>query len=107
MLTINRSCSYRIITRALEAGDQPFTAVLLPDAEDCIPGSDLRRLLSENPGSMIVYNQHPVALKLLRDLQIPARQVVIEIRQETRGVLGLQARYKNSPPGETLELIYQ
>lgn len=107
MLTISRSCTNQIITRALAAGDQPFTAVLPPQAEDCIPGTDLQQLLTQYPDSMIVYNQHPEALDLVDSLQTPSQQVVIVVRQETRGVLGLQARYKNSPPGETLELIYQ
>ncbi len=107
MLTIKRSCSNRIITRALAAGDQPFTAILLPEAEDCIPATDLPQLFAQNPGSMIVYNQHPEALNQVKNLQTPEQQIIIEIRQETRGVLGLQAKYKNSPAGEILELIYQ
>ena len=107
MLTIKRSCSNRIITRALAAGDHPFTAILLPEAEDCIPAADLQQFFAQNPGSMIVYNQHPDALNLVKNLQTPEQQIIIEIRQETRGVLGLQAKYKNSPAGEILELIYQ
>ncbi|MDH5356010.1 MAG: hypothetical protein OEY09_16325 [Gammaproteobacteria bacterium] len=107
MLTIKRSCTNRIITRALAAGDQPFTAILLPDAEDCIPTTDLAQLINRNPGSMIVYNQHPEALDRIKSLQTPDLQIIIEICQETRGVLGLQAKYKNSPAGEILELIYQ
>ena len=110
MLTIDRSCTNRIITRALVAGDQPFTAVLPPHGEDCIPASEsreLQQLLSQYPDSMIVYNQHPGALQRIDTLQIPEQQILIEIRQETRGVLGLQARYRNSLPGEMLDLIYQ
>lgn len=108
MLTIKRSCSNRIITRALAAADQPFTAILVPQAEDCIPATDdLAQLFAQNPGSMIVYNQHPDALNRVKNLQTPEQQIIIEIRQETRGVLGLQAKYKNSPLGEILELIYQ
>jgi len=40
-------------------------------------------------------------------LKTPAAQIYIEIRQDTKGVLGLHAiRYRGQEP-ETLELIYQ
>jgi len=110
MLTINRCCSNRIITRALALDGQAYTAILPPQAEYCIDAenvTELQDLLNSNPGAMIVFNQHPDALERVKQLETSDQQIVIEIRQETRGVLGLQARYINAKSGEVLELIYQ
>ncbi len=109
MLTIKRTCANRIITRALAAGDQPFTAVLVPDAEDCIVNTDdqtLQELAGQYPDAMIIYSQHPQARTSLASLNVDARQIVIEVRQETPGVLGLQARYIDSAPEDVIELVY-
>jgi hypothetical protein len=44
---------------------------------------------------------------MVEKLKTPAEQIYIEIRQDTKGVLGLHAiRYRGREP-ETLELIYQ
>ena len=110
MLTINRCCSNRIITRALALEGSPYTALLPQSGEDCISAdntSELQNLLNANPGGMIVYNQHPDALARIEQLQTSDHQIVLEIRQETRGVLGLQARYMRANAGEALELVYQ
>lgn len=110
MLTIKRTCTNKIITRVLTAGDQPFTAILPPDADDCIVANDetsLQSLLEGNPGAYIIYNQHSQAWASLAPLNLDGRQIVIEVRQETRGVLGLQARYYNSPAEDVIELVYQ
>lgn len=110
MLTIKRTCANKIITRVLTAGDRPFTAVLPHDADDCIVGSDIIRLeelMRQNPDSCIVYNQHPQAQAALKQLNLDPQQIVIQVRQETRGVLGLQARHFHSPADETIELVYQ
>lgn len=110
MLTINRSCSYKIITRAVRMEQQPLVAMLEPAAEDCEPCFDptlLQARLDANEGSIIVYNQHPDALKLVSTLRVSEAQVFIEIRQDTKGVLGLHAiRNRHNRP-TTLELIYQ
>jgi len=110
MLTIKRSCSYRIITRAVHMVDQPLVALLMPEGEDCEPCLDQNQLqvsLDKNPQAIIVYNQQADARALVEHLRTPATQVYIEIRQDTRGVLGLHAiRYRDQKP-ETLELIYQ
>jgi len=110
MLTIKRSCTNKIITRALQLEDQPFIAVLSPGADDCDPCENedqLLALLERNPGAMIVYNQHADAIKLISRLQSPIDQVFIEIRQDTKGVLGLQAARRSKPGQEPLELNYQ
>lgn len=110
MLTIKRTCANKIITRVLKAGDQPFIAVLPRDADDCIVNNDeqtLKALLGQYPDACIVYNQHPQALITLNKLNPDPRQIVIQVRQETRGVLGLQARYYDSPVEEYIELVYQ
>jgi len=110
MLTINRCCSNRIITRALTLDGKPYTAVLPIGSDDCTAADnivELQDMLDANPGAMIVYNQHPDALERVNQLETTDQQVIIEIRQETRGVLGLQARYINAKAGEVLELIYQ
>lgn len=110
MLTIKRTCTNKIITRALELGDKPLVAVLRPGAEDCEPCSDaqqLLHLLDEYSEAMIVYNQHQDSIKLIGFLHMPATQIFIEIRQEIKGVLGLHAIRINHGQQETLELVYQ
>jgi len=110
MLTIKRSCSYRIITRAVHMDDQSLVALLMPGGEDCEPCLDQNQLqarLDKHPEAIIVYNQQADARALVENLKTPTTQVYIEIRQDTKGVLGLHAiRYRDRKP-ETLELIYQ
>ena len=110
MLTIKRTCANKIITRVLAGGDRPFTAILLPDADDCVEADDSQpmwELLKQNPNSTVIYNQHPLAQAELDKLDLDGQQIVIEVRQETRGVLGLQARYYKNTPGQFIELVYQ
>ena len=87
-----------------------MVALLMPADEDCEPCLELNRLqarLDTNPDAIIVYNQQADARALVENLKTPATQIFIEIRQDTKGVLGLHAfRYKDQEP-ETLELIYQ
>jgi hypothetical protein len=107
---IRRSCSYRIITRAVNAEEQPLVALLTFGAEDCEPCLDADQLQSElraSPDTIIVYNQHADARALVDNLSLPASQVFIEIRQDTRGVVGLHALRRREQDSETLELIYQ
>ncbi|TDJ27762.1 MAG: hypothetical protein E2O57_05360 [Gammaproteobacteria bacterium] len=109
MLTIKRTCTNKIITRALASDSKPLLAILLPDADDCIPCTDIQHmneLLDQNPKAIIVYNQHPQTSQLIDQLQISAAQIFIEIRQDTKGVLGLQALRKQDGRAETLELVY-
>jgi len=110
MLTIKRSCSYRIITRAVQMEGQPLIALLMPAGEDCEPCLDQHQLqarLDTNPDAIIVYNQQADAQALVKSMKTPAAQIFIEIRQDTKGVLGLHAfRHQGQKP-ETLELIYQ
>lgn len=110
MLTIKRTCTNKIITRALAYDSRPLLAILLPDADDCIPCSDpqqLGQLLEQNSSAIIVYNQHPQALQIIEKLHKPVAQIFIEIRQDTKGVLGLHALRQQKGRMETLELIYQ
>ena len=110
MLTIKRTCTNKIITRALELDGMPLVAVLPVGAEDCEPCSDAQQLLSlldQYSQAIIVYNQHKDAIKLIDLLQMPPAQIFIEIRQETKGVLGLHAIRNIRGQPETLELIYQ
>ncbi len=110
MLTIKRSCSYKIITRAVHLAGKPLVALLMPGADDCEPGLDqdqLQASLDAKPEAIIVYNQQADALALVENLKVPARQVFIEIRQDTKGVLGLHAIRNRAHKPETLELIYQ
>ena len=109
MLTIKRTCTNKIITRALQLEGQPLIAILVPGADDCNPcenEAQLLELLEKNPGAMIVYNQHAYAIKLINQLQSPPNQVFIEIRQDTKGVLGLQAVHWINAGQELLELDY-
>ena len=110
MLTIRRSASYRIITRAVQQDGQPLVALLEPGADDCEPCDDpslLLARLARNPGSLVVYNQHADARSLVDALALPDDQVYLEIRQDTKGVLGLHALQRNADGSDTLELIYQ
>ena len=110
MIKIKRTCTHKIITRALALGSKPLLAILVPDAEDCIPCTGLQELgalLKKEPKAIIVYNQHPLAAQLIDALQAPADQVFVEIRQDTKGVLGLHALRKQNGRSETLELVYQ
>jgi hypothetical protein len=110
MLTIKRTCSNRIITRALNAEGEPLLALLLPGAEDCEVCSDARQLqarLEAEPAAIIVYNQHADAIALVDGLEVAPTQIFIEIRQDTRGVLGLQAYRKQGHALEPLELFHE
>ena len=110
MMKIRRSCSYRIITRAVNAEGQPLVGLLAPGADDCEPCLDADQLLAAvkaRADTVIVYNQHADALALVDTLKLPENQVFIVIRQDTRGVLGLHAVRRSKPDYETLELIYQ
>jgi hypothetical protein len=110
MMTIRRSCSYRIITRAVNAEGRPLVGLLTPGADDCEPCLDrdqLQAAVDTRPDTIIVYNQHAEARALVDALSVPASQVYIEIRQDTKGVLGLHASRRRKPENETLELIYQ
>jgi len=110
MLTIKRTCTNKIITRALGSGNKPLIAILRPGAEDCEPCFDrqhLQSLLNEIPEAIVVYNQHEESSRLIDLLQTRVGQVFIEIRQETKGVLGLHAVRIGDDQQETLELIYE
>ena len=109
MLTIKRTCTNKIITQAIAYGDQPLTAILPKDANDCIYSNDsdeLQALLNQNANAFVVFNQHSEARSRVDELETDDEQIIIEIRQETRGVLGLKAQYKKNRPDETLELHY-
>lgn len=111
MLTIKRRCSYRIITRAVHLNDKPLVALLIPGADDCEPicldQNQLQASLDANPDAIIVYNQQAEAFALVACLNVSTAQIFIEIRQDTKGVLGLHAIRKREQGPETLELIYQ
>ena len=108
-LAIKRTCTNKIITRALILEGQPLIAILHPGAEDCDPCEDEQQLLDQlnkNPGAMIVYNQHADAIQLIDQLKLPAEQIFVEIQQDTKGVLGLHAIRRSESGQQTLELIY-
>ena len=110
MLTIKRSCSNRIITRALETEGRPLVALLMPGAEDCevcIDRDQILARLDANPQAIIVYNQQADARALVENLEVSPAQVFIEVRQDTKGVLGLQAYHKKDHSPEALELFHE
>ena len=109
-LTIRRTASYRIITRALEHDNRPLVGLLAPDADDCETGLDpdqLRAKLDANPDAIIVYNQQADAMSLVDSLDAEADRVYIEIEQDTKGVLGLYAHRRMAGERQTVELVYQ
>ena len=110
MLTIKRTCSNKIISRALAAEGKPLVATLAPGAEDCKPCLDpdqLQASLDSDPSLIIVYNQQAEAEALVADLRVAPTRIFIEIRQDTKGVLGLQAFHKQDHVPEALELYHQ
>ena len=110
MLTIKRSCSNKIITRALNSEDRPLVALLMPGAEDCEPCLDwdqLQARLDSSPQAIIVYNQQADAIALVESLAVTAAQIFIEVRQDTKGVLGLLAFHKKDREPESMELLHE
>ena len=110
MVAIARTCAQKIISLALKYDGRPFVAILPPGMNDCIQAEtcqQLQQLLSENPGAYVIYNQHPQAFRWVAAVPMKALQILIEIHQETCGVLGLQARYRNGQAGEVVELVYR
>lgn len=88
----------------------PLVALLLPGADDCktrLDQDQRQTSLDANPEANIVYNQHADALALVAKLQLASGQRYIEIRQDTKGVLGLYAIRDRVHEPETLELVYQ
>lgn len=110
MLTIKRTCSNRIITRALASEQQPLVALLEPGAEDCevcFDPDQLQARLDASPETIIVYNQQADAIALVQTLVVDPARVFIEIRQDTKGVLGLQAYHQKNREPEALELFHE
>ncbi len=73
MLTIKRTCSNRIITRALESGGKPLEALLSTGAEDCVVCIDAHELqagLAADPDAIIVYSQQADAIALVESLTV-------------------------------------
>ncbi len=110
MLTIKRTCGNKIITRALDSEGLPLVALLMPGAEDCevcIDPDQLQARLDAGLQAIIVYNQQADAIALVEALDVLPAQVFIEIRQDTKGVLGLQAYHKKDHAVEALELFHE
>lgn len=87
-----------------------MVALLMPGAEDCEVCLDRDRLqtgLAANPEAIIVYNQQADAIALVEALEVPPAQVFIEVRQDTKGVLGLEAYHKKGHLPEALELFHE
>ncbi len=94
MLKIDRSCSQRIITTALQHPSSAMLGLLDADGKQFETFADSAALtdaLKSRPGAIVVHNQDNQALSSIAALELSAAQIVIEIREETKGVLGLQA----------------
>ncbi len=110
MLTIKRTCSNKIITRALGCEGRPLVALLQPGAEDCeicLDPEQLQARLDDDPALVVVHNQQADAIALVESLRVQPAQVFFEIRQDTKGVLGLQAYHKKGHAPEALELFHE
>ena len=108
MLTIKRICANKIITHALRFEAKALIATLRPDADDCEICDSIEQLqqrLKLDPNIAIVHNQHAQAIDQIQNINTPLNQLFIEIRQDTKGVLGLHAAYRNSNQLVTLELL--
>ena len=107
MLTIKRTCANKIITHALRYEGRPLIAALRLDAEDCEICDSIEQLqqrLEHDLDIAIVHNQHAQAIQQVMNIDTKHDQLFVEIRQDTKGVLGLHASYKNGNRQETLEL---
>ena len=85
-------------------------AQLMPGGSDCetfLDQNQLQASLEAHPEAIIVYNQQVEALALVDRLTVPGSQVFIEVRQDTRGVLGLHAISNRDDSPKALDLIYQ
>ena len=93
MLKIDRSCSQRIITTALQHQSGPLLGLL--DASwfkfETYPDDQSLAAMESQPDAIVVHNQNSQARTSVTAMDLPASQIVIEIREETKGVLGLQA----------------
>lgn len=110
VLKIKRTCGNKIITRALESEGRPLVALLMPGAEDCevcVDREQLQARLDASPQAIIVYNQQADAITLVESLEVGPERVFFEIRQDTKGVLGLQAYHRKGHAPETLELLHE
>lgn len=108
MLTIKRTCANKIITHALRFENRALIATLQLNAEDCEICENIAQLqqrLKQSPEMAIVHNQHAEAIDQIQSIDTTANQLFIEIRQDTKGVLGLHAAYRNNNQIETLELL--
>ena len=77
------------------------------ECESCLDQDQLQAGLDANLGAIIVYNQQADALELVGNLRVASGQIYIEIRQDTKGMLGLQALRNRAHQTEILELIYR
>lgn len=96
------------MTHALKYERRVLIATLQLDAEDCEICDGIEQLqqrLDQDSGIAIVHNQHVEAINQVMSIDTPLDQLFVEIRQDTKGVLGLHASYKNSHQLETLELL--
>ncbi len=94
MLKIERSCSQRIITAALKHPSSALLGLLDANGLEFTLFPDQQSLsdaLAAKPGAIVVHNQNPGAKTSIAAMDLPDDQLVIEIREETKGVLGLLA----------------
>ena len=94
MLKIDRSCSQRIITTALKHHAKPMFGLLNASGQEFSAYPDGDRLadaLAQQPDAIVVHNQNPDARSTINAMDLSAAQIVIEVREETKGVLGLLA----------------
>lgn len=94
MLKIDRSCSQRIITTALKHHAKPMLGLLDASGQQFSAYPDRETLvdaLAKHPDAIVVHNQNPDARSMINTMDLSAAQIVIEVREETKGVLGLLA----------------
>ena len=94
MLKIDRSCSQRIITSALKHQNKPLLGLLDASCQQFSAFDDSDSLvaaLAKQPDAIVVHNQNPDARSTINTMNLSPAQIVIEVREETKGVLGLLA----------------
>ena len=101
---------YDDVAEFLGGGPQGAACADVSGADDCDYSLDPNQLatsLASSPDAFLVYNQQAEAQALVEQMQLPSEQILVEIRQDTKGVLGLHAMRKTGSEVKTLELVYQ
>ena len=109
MLSIRRDCAQKIITKALGKEAEPLLGIIQRDGSDytfCNDQDSLKQLVESNSGAMVLHNQNQTAIDSVGIFERDDDQIIVEIRQDTKGVLGLEARRHEQGSLILIDMIY-